>query len=263
MSATTAHAPDAAHHPDPQHALTLIDLLLRDRKAFLLRIHAGHDLPAIARTMLLTAAIAAALFGASLGFYRGGVQILYAALKLPMVILFTAAICTPASIALRKIITGRVDPQRDIALTLASLALTTLFMAAAAPVLLLAVLLHIDYHPLILLTTAACAAGGLAGITLYFGGLQGERLTHRFAFGAALLLLAALVGSQMSWTLRPYIVRPRTEDIPFTRALEGSLLEAVAISLRSSLGIYDLEPYENLDADADATYEPAELRRRR
>jgi hypothetical protein len=51
----------------------------------------------------------------------------------------------------------------------------------------------------------------------------------------------ALVGSQMAWTFRPYVVRPRTEDVPMIRALEGSFIDSVTISTSSALGIYSRE----------------------
>ena len=31
-----------------------------------------------------------------------------------------------------------------------------------------------------------------------------------------------MVGSQMAWTLRPYLVRPRTVSAPFVRGVEGT-----------------------------------------
>ena len=37
----------------------------------------------------------------------------------------------------------------------------------------------------------------------------------------------ALVGGQLSWALRPYLVRPRTPDVPFVREVEGSLFDAI------------------------------------
>ena len=49
---------------------------------------------------------------------------------------------------------------------------------------------------------------------------------------------AHIAGMQMTWTLRPYVVRPRTEDVPFLRAREGSFLDSVSRSIDSARGIY-------------------------
>jgi hypothetical protein len=53
------------------------------------------------------------------------------------------------------------------------------------------------------------------------------------------LSLLVLVGAQMSWTLRPYLVRPRTVEVPFIRAVEGSVIGAALESWSSARGIYD------------------------
>ena len=84
----------------PAPTLGLIDQLLRDRDAMLARIAAGRDLAAVTRAMVATIAIAMAIVGAALGSYRGGVQIGYAAIKLPLVLLGTAALSAPALTAI-------------------------------------------------------------------------------------------------------------------------------------------------------------------
>ncbi len=44
-----------------------------------------------------------------------------------------------------------------------------------------------------------------------------------------------------AWTLRPYLVRPRTPAAPFLRSVESSFLGAVATSFDSARGIYHRE----------------------
>lgn len=39
--------------------------------------------------------------------------------------------------------------------------------------------------------------------------------------------------------LRPYLVRPRTEHIPFVRAREGGFADALYMSSRSARNVYD------------------------
>jgi len=229
-----------------------VDQLLRDRKALLARIEGGHDLLEIARVMLVTIVVSSMSFGAAVGFYRGGEQIVYAALKFPLVLLFTAALCAPAFSALQKVVSGHTNVRADLALTLSSLALGSLFMAALAPVLLLAIMFEVDYHPLTLLTVACCSIGGVTGVSLFVRGVRGDTLPRRLVTGAALFLVVALVGTQMSWTLRPYLVRPRTEEVPFVRELEGSFLEAVGRSVLSSFEIYGRD-YAPLPGEADPT----------
>ena len=50
-----------------------------------------------------------------------------------------------------------------------------------------------------------------------------------------------MVGAQLAWTLRPYLVRPRAPEAPFVRDIEGSLFEAFRETVQSAQGIYTRE----------------------
>ncbi|MFZ4758291.1 MAG: hypothetical protein ACOYLX_09005, partial [Burkholderiaceae bacterium] len=60
------------------------------------------------------------------------------------------------------------------------------------------------------------------------------------------------VGGQASWILRPYLVRPRTEHIPFVRGLEGGFLDSLGRSTRSAAGVYDDDGRIPADRPVDA-----------
>ncbi len=223
---------------DPPLAIAAVDLLLRDRRRLLGHLLAGDDQVATARVFVLTITAGCAAFGASLGLYRGGAQVLYAALKLPLVVLLTAAICTPALVALRRVVTGRSAPRRDLILVLASLALGSLLLAALAPLLLLASSWEVAYHDLVLWAVACCSVAGLAGLLLLWRGLGDLSLGRRLVVGTVSLALVTLVGAQLTWTLRPWLVRPRSIEVPFVRQLEGSFADAVLTSVDSAQGVY-------------------------
>jgi hypothetical protein len=122
----------------PRPAFELIDLLLRDRRAMLARLHGDADLAAILRTMIATIAVAMAIVGAALGSYRGGVQIAYAAIKLPIVLLGTAALSAPALSAIGAALGRPSRLAADLALVMAALAFGALLLAACTPLILLA-----------------------------------------------------------------------------------------------------------------------------
>ena len=237
--------------PAPATPLGEVDQLLRSRSSVLRRIEAGDDLAGLARSMILTIAAAGGVFGAAVGSYRGGLQILYAAIKLPLVILLTAAVCAPALTAINAALDRRADLRRDLALVLSALALGSLVLAAQAPLILLAGNWHAGYHGTTLLLVTCCAVGGIVGLTFLSSGVaSGGR--GAFAAVAALLVVFLCVGSQMSWTLRPYLVRPRATSVPFLRPIDSSLLESVVESLDSARGIYhrDAAPLPgSLDAE--------------
>lgn len=224
--------------PFASPGLAAIDQLLRDVPAFLDRIREGKNLAELARAMILTVAVGAAVFGAAMGAHRGGIQVLYAAIKLPAVMLLTTAVCAPALTAFNAAFRRQASMRRDLSLVLSSLALTCLVLAAQAPIVFLAVELGAGYHTVILLVVGCCCLAGIVGLTLFQRGLGLDPSAGRWAVGIALLMVFGVVGTQMSWTLRPFLVRPRTPDAPFVRSLEGSFVEAVLTSSRSARGIY-------------------------
>ncbi|HEU5058557.1 MAG TPA: hypothetical protein VFU21_18620 [Kofleriaceae bacterium] len=240
MTMSTEAAPRAG-------SLRLVDALLRDRGVVCDRIAAEQELSALVRTMLLAVIAGGALFGAAVGSYRGGIQIAYGAVKFPLVLLLTAAVCAPTLTAVQSALGRPASIRRDLALVTSALALTSLVLAAAAPLMVLGARPApsststdrlIDYHGMALILFAAGAAAGAAGLAMFWRGLGARRGPGRLAVFLPVLVVFVLVGAQMAWTLRPYLVRPRSPDVVFVRSLEGSLIEAVGQTLRSARGDY-------------------------
>ena len=232
-----AAAPAAIAAPGP--GFGTIDLLLRDRAGMLARIRAGAELPAILRTMIATIAVAMAIVGAALGSYRGGVQIAYAAIKLPVVLLGTAALSAPALTAIGAALGRRSRLAADLTLVMAALAFGALLLAACTPLVLLGRALDLDYHRMILATVAMFALAGGAALHLICKGVALEAAPGWRTAVAGMCVVFSLVGGQLAWALRPYLVRPREPDVVFLRDVEGSLFDAVSGALRSARGIYD------------------------
>lgn len=241
IAASTRALPGTRAVPE---GLPLLDQLLRDREGLLSRIATLDDLTSFARAMIVTIAAGAGVFGLVLGSYRGGIQILYAGLKLPLVVLLTAALTTPALVATRAALGLSRGIQRDTALVLAALALGCLILAALSPLAFLAILLGAPYHVVIMTAVGCCAAGGVIGLSVLYRGLRSRSLRETALVALPALGLFVAVGAQMTWSLRPYVLRPRTPSPPFVRSLEGSFLDSVWTSSRSARGIYDDEPGE-------------------
>ncbi len=233
----TAAAP--AFQPAPgSPILHAVDRLLRDPQGVLRDARDPSEAANLARAALLTIAVGAACFGAAMGTARGGLQIAYAALKLPAAILLTTAVCSPALSALNAALGRPTSLRADLSLVLASLARLSLVLAMAAPVVLLSVWLDFQYHSLILLVVACCTVAGAVGLSLFLRALPGGDVRHKLTVAASLLCVFGLVGTQMSWTLRPFLQRPRDTQVRFVRGVEGSFLAAVITSSRSARGIY-------------------------
>lgn len=208
----------------------IVDDLLRDRPAVLSRIRTGDTL-AVTRAMVATIVVATAIVGAALGSSCGGAQVAYAAVKLPIVLLGTAALSAPTLTAIGAALGRPARLAHDLALVITAIAFGSLLLVACTPVLLLAHALSVSYHATILLVVAMFALAGLAALRIVVAAGTG-----RATAVAALCVVFALVGGQLSWALRPYLVRPasRDTDVVFVHPLEGSLVDAIADTLHST-----------------------------
>lgn len=215
---------------------TYVENLLRDRPALYGAVDRDEDSQNIMRAMLLTILVGSAVFGAAIGSYRGGVQTFYAALKFPIVLLATAAICAPVLTTLEMALGHPARPRRDLVLVATAMATGAMWLVTLAPLIVLAVVFEVDYHRFILLLAGSFALAGGAALSMLKGGLR--KLMGGATLGRSLTLLTvfALVGMQMAWTLRPYLVRPRAQVVPFVRSLDGSLVDALVNSIRSAGG---------------------------
>lgn len=231
------------HHPEQLGTLRTMDLLLRDLPSLLKRIEKGEHLAELARSFILTIVFSTVIFGIGLGACHGGIQILYSALKFPVIVLATAVICTPALSALNSAVGRPVSYQKDLALMLASVAAGSLAIAALTPVLLLARLNDLEYLSYVSLAIGCCLVGGGLGISVLIRGAWRAGKQGLFWVLGGLLSISLLVSSQLIWTSRPYLLRPGVEEVPFVRSIEGSFLDAVTGSLRAQV-------YSN-EADVD------------
>lgn len=229
----------------PAPSLGVLSRLLRDPEGVAADCRDAADLGPLAATALAAIALGAAVFGGVIGSFRGGAQIGYAAIKIPLALLATLALCAPGFHALAATL-GRPWPLRTVvALSLSAAARAALVLLACAPVLWLLFDLGLGYHKAAMASALAYGLAGLAALSVLLRGLgpgAGRALT---AIGFVALFFA--VGGQTSWILRPYLVRPRTEAPPFLRAREGSFADAVLMSGRSSMGIYD-QDLEDVDS---------------
>jgi hypothetical protein len=226
-------------------ALEVVDGLLGEPQAMVERAQAAeaNRQSALVRVLLLTILGGTAAFGAAVGFYRGGAQILFAAVKLPLVVLLTAAACTPALTALGLALGRTAGLRADLIRVLAAMARGSLMLAALAPLMLIATCLHLGYHAAVLLLVVCCALAGAVGLPVLGKALWGEGKGRVFLI-AAMLVVVSLAGTHTAWLFRPYLVRPRTTSVPFLRPLDGSFGDSVERSQRSARGLYEEGPRE-------------------
>lgn len=211
--------------------------LLRDPNEVAARCVEERELATLARTSIGAIVVGAGVLGGVLGSFRGGAQIPLAAVKLPLVLVLTLAVSAPAFHALANALGVRWSFRTVVALALAATARAALVLAALAPPLWLTMDFGLGYHGSVLGAVTVVALGGLVGASLVVRALGTSVSGLASGLACACVFLAVL--AQASWIGRPYLVRPRTEDIVLVRAAEGTFLESIGTSTRSARGVYD------------------------
>ncbi|MCC6874698.1 MAG: hypothetical protein IT378_10375 [Sandaracinaceae bacterium] len=217
--------------------MSTLALLLRDPAEIARRCREEDGLEPIAKASLAALALGAAVFGGVVGSFRGGEQIAFAALKIPLALLAALGVSVPAFHAVAAVL-GRARTLRStVALSLAASGRAALVLLAFAPALWLAYDRGLGYHAAALAAALAYAVAGLAALSVLVRGL-GEG-AHRLTTTAAYVAIFLAASAQTGWLLRPYLVRPRSEEVPLWRAREGGVGDALYRSSRSSVGLYD------------------------
>jgi hypothetical protein len=216
--------------------LGLCGTLLRDPEVLIARATDRRTFAAIAPRVLAVAVVGAALFGAVVGSYRGGVQIGFAALKMPLLLLVPLVVGLPAVGALFHLAGRPVAAQRLSMAGLVAMARTALVAVATAPVVWLAYDSGIGYHAAVVLLAGALLIAGAAGLPSVAAGLGSRTVRTRIAALAALMLLGAIT-AQTGWVLRPFVARP-TAEVSLLRPIEGDILGSLVRAPLAAVHVY-------------------------
>jgi hypothetical protein len=214
--------------------LGIIETILRNRYHYYLAIRDGVGLPAKMRAMLVSSAVFLALYGAVLGSTHSALQALSSAVKLPLLFLATAVITAPTLYFFNILYGSSQALRQNIALVLTTITVTSVILLAFTPISLFFLLTTSGYQFFKLLNVAFFAIAGAIGV-----GFLNEGMRIAGARGRVVVLwvvLYALVGSQMAWTLRPFIGAPSMRFEVF-RQLGGNFYSDVLTSLGEMLGL--------------------------
>ncbi|MAT97261.1 MAG: actin-binding WH2 domain-containing protein [Anaerolineaceae bacterium] len=224
------------------HDLGVVETILRNRMLFFQEIRDGVRLGEKMRAMLISSLVFMALYGAVMGSTHSLWQALSSAAKLPVLFLATLFICAPTLYFFNVLFGSTQSLTQNVALILTAITVTAVLLLSFAPIILFFLLTTSQYQFFKLLNVGIFAISGIMGVVFLS---QGMRIVANDADGDSArrnvlrlwMLLYAFVGSQLAWTIRPFIGAPSIEFELF-RQLGGNFYTNIFTSLGEVFGFF-------------------------
>ena len=222
--------------------LTIIEKILRNRLEFFQEIRDGLQVGQKMQAMFASCLVFLACYGFVMGASHSGWQAFAGAFKLPMLFLATLAICAPSLHFFNILFGSKQTIMQTIALILTGISTTAVLLFSLAPITLFFLTTSSEYAFFKLLNVVFFVIAGVMGVVFLRHGMQivtesdGDEGIHtRRMIFMLWVLVYGFVGSQMAWTLSPFIGDPGRDFILFRR--EGGniyvdILESLAHLLR-------------------------------
>ena len=221
----------------------IVETILRTRQAFFEEIREGVDLRTKMEAMIISSTAFLALYGAVMGSSHSLWQTLSSAAKMPVLFLATLFICAPSLYFFNLLFGSNQSLSQNLTLILTAITVTAVLLLSLAPITLFFLLTTTEYQFFKLLNVAIFGISGFMGVVFLYQGMR--VVSADDAEGAAMrkrilivwMLVYAFVGSQMAWTIRPFIGDP---GAPFEifRQLGGNFYSNVIWSIGEILGFH-------------------------
>jgi len=223
--------------------LAVIETILRNRYHFFVEIREGISLQQKMRAMLISSIAFLALYGAVMGSTHSLLQALSSAAKLPVLFLATLLVCSPTLYFFNVLFGSNQSLTQNIALILTAITVTAVLLLSFAPITLFFLLTTSHYQFFKLLNVAVFTIAGSMGVVFLSQGMRvvsasgKEGDNPRRMVLRLWVLVYAFVGSQMAWTLRPFIGAPSMKFELF-RQLGGNFYTNIFASIGEILGFF-------------------------
>lgn len=217
--------------------------LLRDRRKFLDEVRNRVKLETKIASLLIASSFFFAVYGAIAGAYGGGLQIISSAIKLPALYLITLIICLPTLFFFDILFGSKLDFRQYVTMALTSVAVISVLLFSFSPVILFFLISIKDYVFFLLLNVLVMTITGAIGVRLFYKGMRDmvsgpeaiEQNLRRYLL-QGWVLLYALVGSQLGWTLRPFLGVEGEPFQIFRPEIDGNFYAQVLRSIGTLLG---------------------------
>jgi hypothetical protein len=225
--------------------LAVVESILRNHHQFLDELRAGASLQKTIRAMLLSSAAFLAVYGAVLGSTHSLWQALSSAIKLPILFLITLIICIPALYIFSILFGSRQRLNQITASVLSAITVTAVLLLSLAPITFFFMLTTTSYQFFKLLNVLFFVIAGIVGMVYLSRGMKmilaSEDEARKPSRALTLVLYVwvfvyAFVGSQMAWTLRPFVGFPGAR-FELIRELGGNFYADIFASIGEILGL--------------------------
>ncbi|MBI5035169.1 MAG: actin-binding WH2 domain-containing protein [Chloroflexi bacterium] len=225
-------------------SLTIIESILRDRHLFFDEIRQGKGLSEKMRAMFISSIVFLALYGAVMGSTHSLWQALSSGFKLPLLFLATLIVCAPTLYFFNLIFGSNQSLSQNVALMLTAITVTAVVLLSFAPIVLFFLLTSSNYQFFKLLNVGVFTVAGIVGVIFLIqgmslvsasGGSDGARA--RQIVVQLWIVVYAFVGSQVAWTLRPFVGAPSMKFELF-RQLGGNFYTNIVASIGEILGFF-------------------------
>lgn len=199
----------------------LFDGLLRRREAYFENIFEGRDVGGLIRWCLLATLLLGGVYGLAMGaagfrngFGHGIAQVLVSSAKVPLLFLLSLLVCYPVLYFVIVLMGSRLSFSQTLALILIAVTMNAILLAGCAPIVLFFVFTGSGYSFMKLLHVTIFAFSGCWAMMALWHGLtamcEKSDLYPKQAIKIlqVWILVYGLVGTQMAWSLRPFIGVP-------------------------------------------------------
>ena len=217
--------------------LAYVDGILRHRERYFTNIFDNKDVPRQMFLLLMIIICLSGFHGLIMGTSSGFPQMLSSAVKVPLLYLLTLIVCYPVLYVVNVIMGSRLGFSQTLALILLALAMNAILLASCTPIVLFFRITGANYDFLKLLHVLIFAFSGVWAMLGLWRGLLAMCETSNLYPRQAVRILQiwiivfAFVGSQMAWSLRPFVGSPALEFQLFRKGQKGNFYEAVGRSM--------------------------------
>ncbi len=191
--------------------LSVVDEFIKRRDEFIKNLIEERNIKAYFFSSTLVVLVFSAVYGSTMGIYADGLQIVYSAIKIPILLLLSLYLTVPSYYVLSSLFGGKRTLGQTVTLLLSSFTIMSTVLVAFVPVNLFFILTteksFTTYAFTVLMNITIFALSGFFALFYFVKGANtlyqksSENWKPAFLIGSVIL---AFVGTQLAWVLRPY-----------------------------------------------------------